>query len=94
MFYNGIQYNTPHFQINPEMYGLQNIPHLLWGLDLLGPVNIKYIYTFSFRHNSYGSKNTFNNTFNNIKTNNYILLHLTLKGTNSNNNDHCFALHI
>ncbi len=36
MLCSDIQYNTPHLQINPEIYGLQNIPNFLWGLyDLL-----------------------------------------------------------
>ena len=29
MVYNGMQYNTPHFQITPEIYGFQNIPNFL-----------------------------------------------------------------
>ncbi len=32
MLCSGIQYNTPRFQINPEMYGLQDIRNFLWVL--------------------------------------------------------------
>ncbi len=39
MLCSGKQYNTPHFQVNPKMYGLQNISNFLWGLYKLS--NIK-----------------------------------------------------
>ena len=32
MLCSGIQYNIPHFQINTEIDGLQNIPNFLFGL--------------------------------------------------------------
>ncbi len=42
MVYNIIQYDKPHFQITPEIYGFQNIPNfLLWWLYL--SQNEKYV---------------------------------------------------
>ncbi len=40
----GIQYNTSHFQINPEIYSLQNIRNFLWGLDVLDSDAISGVY--------------------------------------------------
>ena len=38
-------YNTiPHFQINPEKYGLQNIQNFLWGLYVLESEVVTLIY--------------------------------------------------
>ncbi len=47
---NALQWYTTHFQIKPEIYGLQNIPNFQWRLYIvekvksyiIGPHNLNY----------------------------------------------------